>query len=107
MFTIDPEREKYILENMGIKYHHGVRGTIYCSKGTVTEWEYFGLMYEWASGQPFWPRFLKLRVGEEIDYLGPLYFPIQQEFINAELFANALFEFLALGEGEIDWKNLR
>lgn len=93
-------REKYLIEAMGRKFYHCMMDAIYTDKGMVDEWRYFGMLWEWARKQIFWGNFVEHHVGMDSDEVGPLFWGIDQAFIDPEMFATILYAYLQEREKE-------
>lgn len=88
-------RERFLVEQMGVVYNHCSDHYIFTTQGMWTEWEYFGRLWVWANEQKWWGKIKLTLIAEEGDgTFGPLYWPIDETYINPEMFAIAVYSHL-------------
>jgi hypothetical protein len=87
-------RERFLVEKMGLKYNYCHLDVLNTNKGQMKGGDYFMALFEWAYSQRFWGHFVETVIGMESDECGPLHWPIDQNFIDPENFATALYLYL-------------
>lgn len=85
---------KYILTAMGFDYR-SIHDNLVCHhKGAWTLWEYFGKVLVWAQAEPFWGHFKEEVIGEDDGINGPLRWPINEMYLDPDVFIKELYDFL-------------
>jgi hypothetical protein len=87
-------REKYLVTKMGVQYKHCTDNYVFTGQGMWSEGEYFYKLFKWAQNSSWWGYLKRDYIGDEGDgILGPLYYPIDESYIDAEMLANAIYSY--------------
>ena len=86
------ECEIFIRANLGYEDQEVKRKKVI--NNNFSTWTGFGKLWSWAKEQDWWPSFKEISIGVDDEFNIPDGWPIDEEYIDPDKFADALYKFL-------------